>query len=214
MAKSERFTSPAGIAKFPRLNEPDTKFKAEGEYKVTLVLTEEEANSILEKAKAPFEAFKAEEAKKLKKGQKLKEADLPVKDHYEGEELVEGMKEVTFKTKASGVSKKTGKAWEMKPALFDAKGKPLVPRPNVGGGSKLKVSYSIGCYNTPAAGCGVSLRLEAVQVLDLKEFGGGDAKSYGFGEEEGYEGSAPSENEGFNDAGEEADKDAPGGADY
>ena len=34
--KRERFVSPKGTAVWPRLNEPDTKFKPEGEYTVSL----------------------------------------------------------------------------------------------------------------------------------------------------------------------------------
>lgn len=39
-------TSPIGTARFPHLNEPDTKFDAEGKYKVDLVITAEEAQAI------------------------------------------------------------------------------------------------------------------------------------------------------------------------
>lgn len=36
------------------------------------------------------------------------------------------------------------------------------------------------------AGAGISLRLKAVQVINLVAGGGGTGESYGFGEEDGY----------------------------
>jgi len=44
--------SPAGIAVFPNLNKPDTKFKADGEYKVKLRVTEDEAQPLIDKVAA------------------------------------------------------------------------------------------------------------------------------------------------------------------
>ena len=70
----------------------------------------------------------------------------------------------------------------------DAKGKPLTGETKVGGGSVIKVSYEVVPYYTAIAGAGVSLRLKAVQIIELKAYsGGGNAESYGFGEEEGFE---------------------------
>ena len=42
-AKAERFTSPKGIAVWPRLNEPDTKFKATGEFSTKLAYEADDA---------------------------------------------------------------------------------------------------------------------------------------------------------------------------
>ena len=37
------FTTPQGVAQYPWLSKPDTKFSEEGEYKVNVILTKEEA---------------------------------------------------------------------------------------------------------------------------------------------------------------------------
>lgn len=197
--------TPKGIASWPRLHEPDTKFKKEGEYSIKLKLSgaaAAELNAVIEEAhEAAYEAnkkaiaeAKAKEKNPKKRAEIKERADLPCKELYENDEPT-GEYEFNFKMKASGVSHKTGKPWTRKPAVFNAKGKPLSAeeKQKVGGGSVVKVSYEISPFYTAALGAGVSLRLEAVQVIELKSFSNRDANSYGFGEEEGYEGE---ENEG------------------
>ena len=111
-----------------------------------------------------------------------------------------------FKLKAK-VTPKQGDPFEQRPAIFDAKGKPL-QEAKIGGGSKVKVAYELIPYYTAIAGAGVSLRLKAVQVIDLVEFSGGaSADAFGFGEEEGYEAEdTPAQSNGFTNE-EESDKD-------
>ena len=58
---------------------------------------------------------------------------------------------------------------------------------NVWSGSEMKVSAELVPYYTAMVGAGVSMRLRAVQITKLVEGGNGNAKGYGFGEEEGYE---------------------------
>ena len=121
-------------------------------------------------------------AKKENAGKKIKEGDVPYSVNEET-----GAVSVRFKLKAK-VTPKNGDPFEQRPAIFDAKGKPITGDAKVGGGSKVKVAYELIPYYTAIAGAGISLRMKAVQVIDLKEYSGGaSADAYGFGEEEGYE---------------------------
>ena len=179
--KAERFVSPKGTASYPHLTNPDTKFNPDGEYKVSLIVAGDDASKVVnfltEKHKAAVAQVKKENARK-----RVKEGDLPIIENDDGT--------VTFKFKMKAkVIPKKGDPFEQKPALFDAKGKPLTGETKVGGGSTIKVCYEVVPYYTAIAGVGISLRLKAVQVIELKEYsgGGGNAESYGFGEEEGYE---------------------------
>ena len=198
MAKREYLASPKGRALYPKLKDPDTKFKPEGEYSVKLLLSEAEAAPILEMCQRLQQAAFDEEfekqqaakpkmsASKIREGIKL--AELPVKpqtDPETGEETGDFV--ATFKMKASGITKKTGKPWSRRPALFDAKNKPLNPQKvDVWSGSVLKIIYTVSPFCT-ALGAGVSLRLEAVQVIELRSGGAQDAAGYGLTEEEdGY----------------------------
>lgn len=167
--------SPIGLAKYPRLNEPDTKFDDDGVYKITLELTEAEAAPLVEAIhEGQKEAVKLAK-EQVKSGKKIKLADLP---YAENEET--GKIEVSFKRKAKG-KKKDGTVFETHVALFDRHGNRLDPKgPIIGGGSRIAVSYEINPFYVAALGAGVSLRLYAVMVYDLVEYQGGTAESYGF----------------------------------
>ena len=90
-----------------------------------------------------------------------------------------------FKTKAQ-ITTKDGKIIPNRVAIFDSKGTPMTDC-NVWSGSEMKVSAELVPYYTAMVGAGVSMRLRAVQITKLVEGGNGNAKGYGFGEEEGYE---------------------------
>ncbi|MEN3032961.1 hypothetical protein, partial [Chromobacterium amazonense] len=110
------------------------------------------------------------------------------------------------KMKASGVSKRTGKKFTMRPDIFDARGKKIDNPPQIGGGSELKVSYEIGgSFVESAKKFYLTCYMVAVQVIELVEFGQRNAKDYGFGEEDGYEAadSAP-----FSDSDDDSDDDS------
>lgn len=190
--KRPTFTSMKGAFKFPKLTEPDTKFKDEGEYSVKLVVGAEDAGvpELIAKCdRAAAESLKEAKAnaKNPAEAKKWETKYLPYA-HVEDEETGEPTGEVEFKftMKASGVSKKTGKPWTRKPALFDAKGQPIKGTPAIGGGTIGKISYQIIPYApTTTVGASVKLALEAAQIIELREFGTKSASAYGFGEEEG-----------------------------
>lgn len=202
-AKAPSFTTEAGELIYPKLRTPDTKFKAEGEYSAKLRLSEEKAKALIAKLKphheAAIEAGKKEYAE-LKKAVRdknpFKVADFFTPE-YDDDEEPTGYLIFNFKMTASGTVKKgpkAGQKWQRKPALFDAKGKPLPKTIDPWGGTTARISFEVSPYYTTAAGAGISLRLNAVKVLDLVQGGERSASSYGFGEEEdGYE--APEEAE-------------------
>lgn len=183
-AKAPLYITPVGTANYPWITKPDTKFNADGEYSIALTLRDDDAaistllNEALEKS--------VEKAKEENKGKKIKSADSPVVENEDGSITLK------FKLKAK-VTPKNGEPFEQRPALFDAKNKPLGKDIKIGGGSKVKVAYEIIPFYTALVGAGVSLRLKAVQVIDLVEYSGGDGGSYGFGQEDGYEAKASEE---------------------
>lgn len=182
--------TPAGIAVYPKLNEPDTKFDPNGTYSVRLKLTDEEAAPLIETIDELIdEAFDAAvaEAKTPAAKKKIKRADVPYRAEENDQGEPTGYTLFNFKRKASGVTKE-GRVWAYACPVFDAKLKPVdLTKVKIGGGSTLVVSYSAAPYNVPAIGVGASLRLEAVQLLDLKEWGVKDASSFGFSVSAGFE---------------------------
>lgn len=228
MAKNDEYPSisailPKAVAIYPKLNEPDTKFDSDGVYETKLKFDPDGAVCVVGKKDVSWEDFKAQvEAmrdaylaatkKKLMAGdgkakQKAKTIDVvpfgedPDLDD-EGEET--GLIVVKAKMKASGIAKKDGKPWKRSPKLFDARGKVLDPAPAIWGGSVLKVAVEAQPYYTAKDNVvGVTMRLQAAQVIELVSGGGNrSAESYGFGaEEEGYSATADADDAGFSDEG-------------
>lgn len=172
-----RVTSPAGIAVYPKIEKPDTKFDENGVYSIDLDLNEDDAKALAEKLTKVADSSYAAECKDKGKKQ-LKRADMPWKQTEDGKTRFK------FKLKAKGGS--GDKQWEQKPALFDAKGNPVSDL-NVGSGSIVKVAFDAVPYFTAMVGHGITLRLRAVQVLELKQYLGGDNfDAFGFKATDGF----------------------------
>tara|TARA_R100000664_G_C2756610_1_gene144562 strand:- start:1718 stop:2269 length:552 start_codon:yes stop_codon:yes gene_type:complete len=155
-----KITTPLGIAKWPWLTKADTKFNADGVYKTDLLLSSGETKSIAGQLKAFYERHFPN-----KKGK------MPYKKEVDDTGKETGNYIFKFKSKN-------------KPAVFDASGKPMQDV-NVFGGSKIKVSATASPYNA-AGNQGVTLYLNAVQVIDLVTGETGSSTSFGFAAEEGY----------------------------
>jgi len=174
-----KITTPVGIAKWPYLVEPDTKFNADGEYRVELVLPAgEDAEELFAKVSA-FRDKAAVEYKKLGGGKAVKIApSFPLVRNDDGTISVKA------KLKAK-VTSKAGRSWEQRPAMFDSKGVPINSEIRVGSGSRIRLSLELAPFNSPAiGGCGVSARLRGVQVIEIKEPRATSATDFGFGAEE------------------------------
>lgn len=166
------FTTPKGIAQYPWLSKPDTKFSEDGEYKVNLILSKEEALPILKQINEVYAENISKETKKAK-GVQVKKAPPPWQEEMDDAGQPTGNIILKFKSKAA-----------YKPAIFDAKGIPMV-NSNIWGGSELKVAGTIAPYYTSLIGAGVALRLRAVQVIQYVD-GTQGASRFGFEEEAGY----------------------------
>lgn len=196
--KPESFVTPAGTFVWPRLGEPDTKFKDAGEYSLKLRMSAEDAQPLIDRLEPLFEAA-VEEGRQafanlpIANRKKLKELTINpfFSPDYDEDENETGDVLFKFVMTASGTNKKTGKPWSRKPGVFDAKRR-VMDGSLVWGGTIGKVSFTTGPYFVAGQGaCGLSLRLDAVQVLDLVSGGERSGEAYGFGEEDGYAGVAP-----------------------
>jgi hypothetical protein len=190
VAKNVIITTPAGRAIYPHLHAADTKFDKAGVYSTKLAQEPSEARDSLVKrlddafAESVAEAKKELNAKKPGSGNKIKLADKPWVEEMDSEGNETGNLVFNFKLKASGKTRE-GKEFTQAPKLYDSQGNPLPAGTKIGGGSTIKVAFEINKFYTAIAGAGVSLRLKAVQVIDLKTWEGGNAASFGFGVEEG-----------------------------
>ena len=170
-------TTPKGVLVYPHLNKADTKFDTHGVWRANLRLTAEDAQSLKQSIDDAIEANADEYTKS--KGKKVKIANPPYQEDEDGNYVF------TFKLKASG-TRPNGERWEQKPILYDAKGNVFQANgKTIWGGTKAKVAFQMSPYFVSSIGAGVSLRLKAVQIIELVT-GGADASSYGFQEEEGF----------------------------
>lgn len=158
--KYVKLVTPKGVAKYPWLTKADTKFNPDGVYKTDLLLSSEEAKPLAAKIKDMF-------AKHFPKGK----GKMPYFKELDDQEKETGNIVFRFKTKN-------------KPALFDSDGKPL-HNINVFGGSQIKVSATAAPYSA-AGNNGITLYLNAVQIIELVSGSGGDSGGFGFTAEEGY----------------------------
>ena len=209
-AKNPRFVTPLGVAVYPHLLKADYEYKPDGEYKTKLRL---DPNASLRSAKgedlgtmADFleaqGAASVEKAKAENNG-KIKPADLPYEEDEETGELL-----VNFKLKAK-VTPTNGEEFTQKPAIFDSKGTPFTGE-RIWGGSKIKIAFECVPFYTKLIGAGITLRLKAVQIVELVETGGADASTYGFGEEEGFESEeSEAESSGFSSEDDDAPEETP-----
>ena len=167
------FTTPKGIAAYPWLSRPDTKFSEEGEYKVNLILSKENAAPIIKTIVGVFEDNYKEQLK-IQKKETLVKASPPFTEELDDNGKPTGNIIFKFKSKAA-----------YKPAIFDAQGNTLIDPP-IWGGSEVKVNAVLYPYFSPMNGAGVSLKIRAVQVIKLVE-GSEGAGRFGFDKTSGYD---------------------------
>lgn len=182
--QNPRYVTPAGVASWPKLNEPDTKFNAEGTYGVKLLLDPNDAKhkAFLDKldgmADEAFEAMKKEHTKYSK--QMTRVAPYAPELDSEGDET--GKVVVNFTMPAVVERKKDKKKFTLKPALYDAAGTPLAADLKIGGGSTIQVSFESWAYfSAKDKEAGITRRLVAVRVIERKEWvGTQSAADFGF----------------------------------
>lgn len=175
--KNEQLNTPVGVAVYPRLNEPDYKFDPSGIFSVTLRVPAETGQELKNTLDAKLDEWHTDQMKTRRKPN-LKRAPLTVKAAIDEDGNETGEWDFKFSMKHN-VTTQTGKSWVQRPKLYDGQGKGFVG-PVVGGGSKLVVNFVPAPYFTAAMGCGLKLRLNAVQVVELSEYKKASAESLGF----------------------------------
>lgn len=182
--KKELVTFPVGVARYPHLNTPDTKYVPQGELKVDVVYDSlSEIEPEVAKLERILSAFAEQEGVS---------ADNINPVYIE---LDNGKFAIRFKQKAFEYK---GEVVLPRPRFHDARGQYMGDKdlPIVGGGSRLSVAAEVWPYvsqETLRQGgkritiktAGLTLKPKAVQIVELATFGGADA-DYGFGAHEGF----------------------------
>lgn len=165
--KNDRLTTGTGTAMYPYLFTPDTKFSSDGVYSVTLRMTKDIGGGLYKQLQKQLEEHLAYVEKTTGKMPE-KVNPLPVKELTDDD----GIEVLDFKFKMKPSFKgKDGVLVEQQPAVFDSSLTPLLEDCALGSGSTMKVNFAPIAYNTQM-GSGVTLRLAAVQVINLVSWTG------------------------------------------
>lgn len=223
--KKQRITTPKGIASYPWITKPDTKFKASGQYKCDLKLSGEDAAKLKAQIDTEVEKSYAEAVERAKTPAEAKAVykAYPYKAETDEDENETGVTVFKFRQNAVIKIKKTGEERQVKIDIFDAKGV-KVENIQIFGGSEVKIGYTMRPYamikeimvekdgkqvKKKVIEAGVTLDMGAVQVIKLVSSNAGSAEAWGFGDEgDGFDASdAPEQNAG-DTAGEQTQGDA------
>ena len=176
-----KYNTPVGVARYPHLNKPDTRFDDDGVYKCDLIFSASAPGvaDLIEYLEGIRDAeFDKLDVKKQKTYSKAEVFEMELDDA--GDETGN----VIFKTKLNAVGKnnQTGDTWVNTPKLFDSVGNPLGEDAQIWSGSKLIIAGKVMAYAMGSTkSVGVSLKCDGVQVIELVSGGGQTADSFGFG---------------------------------
>lgn len=160
MANQIKINLPKGVARFPSLHRPDTKFNDLGVYKANVAVPVEEAAATMQKLQA---IAKEELGKALPKGDNML-WKMEIDDN--GDET--GM--VMFKCTVKNIQKKDGELWDRKPVQYDTD----LNKVNevIYGGSELVVACDVRAWEFSGKK-GLSLQPTAIQIHKLVGPSGG-----------------------------------------
>ena len=171
-----RIVSPLGEAQWPFLQTPDTKFNADGVYRVNMVFDKTpEVMKFIDNLEKILDEYNTEAQTVERKKVSL------VKPVYE--ETDDGKILMKFKQNAKIIPKDRSKdPIDVKIACFDKYNRPLDPDVKIGNGSKCKIAFvPAGYYQASARAVGLTLRIVAVQVRELVTYGdANDGATFGF----------------------------------
>lgn len=218
--KKEQFFTPIGVFKYAHLNKPDTRYKEEGEYSVTVALDKDDKattafikqiEALVEKQEEAAEAGFENASPKQKAAWKKKGITEPVIMPFFDDELDEEgdpTGRVLFKFKTKATFEKDGKTMKKTVTLVDGKGQviPYKKRPLVYAGTEGRIAFTVGfSFIAKDAEAYMSFYLNQAQITQLASGGGGTSA---FGAVEGSDFSAddldeynPSDDDGDDDSG-------------
>lgn len=174
---NRNMVTPKGTAMWAYLDKPEEFNGTVVGYTITLVPSKEDADKLINQLEEVLEEAKQNECFKGRKW-----AAEPLMGYKED---ADGNIVFKFKKKVSYVDKK-GQTHKLGVRIFDAVGNPIDPKKTIiGNGSIIRVAFTPTPFNVNKSVNGLSLKLQAVQVLKLEEYKKHDftkMDSFGFSE--------------------------------
>ena len=189
MAKSNKqfYFSPVGtVMPYAWIQKPDTKYKAQGEYKIDLKVPNAKAQKLVDFITEAYEANWEENKNNPKlntKGKKAQQADLPF---YEED----GFTIFKFRMNASYIKKDSDEVVNLFLRVVDSSGTRMPVVPNISAGSEGKCRFSLIPFAAVGQiGVGIKLQLDSFMLTKLVEYSAGtgvDSNWASEAEEDGY----------------------------
>lgn len=181
---TKQIISPKAPVRFPSIITPDTRFDDFGVYRCDLILHPSDPEHAVflqqvqelaeELGSAALDEQKVSAAKRAQYN-----LVVPVVDETNQDDELTGNKVVKVKAKAAG-QRKDGSTWTYKPRIFNSDGT-RYEGGEIWGGSVVQVAVEARGYCMPATRCfGVSLKLQAVLLHEVRVGGGDSAEDFGF----------------------------------
>ena len=165
MATKKKWITPPGIAQFPRLATPNTRFNPDGDWELQMKFEGEAANEVRKVLDEMLEiAFKEAQKQLAKKPAKLKTLNrlLPYDEDEDGNVILKLRKKAL-------VRKKDGSTYTTKIIVVDPLVKPIDPR-EVTSGSLVRCELKLETYYMPSNNSAMVLkRWYGVQLLKKNE---------------------------------------------
>ena len=193
--KRKRYTTPKGESLFAHIVHVDYGTEQypdqNGSYKLTVALDAADADKLrdmLSNELDEAQAYAAEKFADLKPAARTKLGEVKFNelgtDEYDREENLTGRVLFRFKTNAFYTDRQGVKKQRSVP-LFDSMSQGVSLKDEPGNGSIIRASFTTAPYFVDGQGMGgLSLYLDAVQIIKLNKPGARSASDYGFGEEE------------------------------
>lgn len=206
--KRTRFTTAAGTCIFANVfrtehfkDPKSNQLKDTGEFTIQVHFNEKDADALRDVIQKEWDKFKETLTPAQQKS--AKEPNFKEREYQDVS---------YFKfTLPSVIKCQDGSEWKRTVAIFDAKKNDIFKDiEGIGNGSKVRIACELSPFFMSKANYGVSLRLVAIQVIDLKAFGNESAEAFGFDSEDGY----VSENQQDSDALDEVPAESPEDEDF
>lgn len=194
--KRKRYTSPKGEALFAHVIHVDYGTEQypnkDGAFNIMLALDEDSAEKLRTTLAGEAEearTFATEKFAALKPAARAKLGDVTFNElgveEYDKDENLTGRILFRFKTTAF-YENRQGIKVQRKVPLFDSMQQPAKLNDEPGNGSLVRVAFTCAPYFVDGQGMGgLTLYLDAVQIIKLTKYGERSADDYGFGAEEG-----------------------------
>lgn len=184
--EKKTLTTPRGTLLWPRITEPDYEYNAKGVFSTKIAL---DPSPELTEIVSYLDFLRDEFVANLKKKEPKKEfklAEMPYKPELDENKEPTGRTILSIHSYASGVSKKTGKPWKKSGIpMYDRQGTALmIADVKPWSGTLARVNFQpFPYFINNQIGAGVTLYLQAVQIIKLVSGGARDAADYGFSDE-------------------------------